>query len=54
MTEDAAKDLIPVAAALARVRPLKKEDKYTRCPVKRMVKGIQMVHYWLTSPGSKA
>ena len=39
MTEEAAKDRIPVAAALAQVRPLKEEDKYTRCPVKRMVKG---------------
>ena len=39
MTEDVPEDRITVSVALARVRPLKKEDKYLRCPVKRMVKG---------------
>ena len=39
MTEEASENRITVSTALARMSPLKKEDKYVHCPVKRMVKG---------------
>jgi hypothetical protein len=39
MTEETAENRIAVSTALARVRPLKKEEQYVCCPVKRMVKG---------------